>query len=67
MSLNAGKSNDTSCDRQGVEEEQLEPLLATEDEDESIASVLRKLIPDEVKGQAVSALVTIPSMVEEAV
>lgn len=50
--LNASKSNDANPDRQGVEEQQMGPGTAPEDDGDSIATVLQEEIAGEVKSSS---------------
>lgn len=65
--LNAGKSDDTNRDCHGVGEQQVESGPAPEDGDDSIATALQEVIPDEVKSQVKNAMVEVLVMVEGAV
>lgn len=55
-----------NSNRRGVEEQQVKPVPAPKDDDESTASAMQKLISNEVKSQVAHALSTIPDMVKEA-
>lgn len=65
--LNAGKGDDANRVRTGVEDKQVEPGPALEDDDHLIATALQEVIANEVKSQVTNALGTIADMVEESV
>lgn len=67
MILNAGKSKDMNCDRQEAEERQVEPGPAPEDENSTIAPVLKDVIANEVRFQVENALAAIQGILTEAV
>lgn len=67
MVWNAGDSDDTNWNCQGVEEQQVDPGLAPEDKEDWVATVLQQVIDDEVKSQVSNAMTALPGIVEEAV
>lgn len=64
--MDAGKSDEASCDCQGVEEQKLEPGTTLEDEDDSIATALQMVIADEVRSQVANVLTKVVDMAEVA-
>lgn len=64
--LNAGKGDDASHNCQGVEEPHVKSVPASEDEDDSVSSVLQEEISDKIKFHVANPLATITDMGEEA-
>lgn len=67
MTLNAWNSDDVNHHCKGAREQQVEPVLAPEDGDNSIVTVLQWLTTAEVIMHRGNALATILDVVKEAV
>lgn len=65
--LIASNSNEANRDCQRVQEQQVEPELAPEEDDDLIATVLQEVIANEVRSQVTNALATMLHMMEKTV
>lgn len=64
--LKAGKRDSANCDCERAEEQQVEPATAPQDADDSMATVIQKVIVDEVKQQFQNKFAVIMKLFEKA-